>query len=452
MLDIEGITLYKILETQDLESFGKLKSTFFSSSYTPIYRDIASFYAKYSRIPSFDDLDAVSKDAIQQNNLAALRQIEGVPDVEIEILVDALINKYAQSFLLTSLDKFLDNITMYDVDEIKDGMAKLTLDLDQNLHTDERILFADNFTLFSSAEEHSTKVVKTGISNDYDSQVGGFYEEELILIGGTRGSGKSLVCANLVAAQYLAGKTAVYYTIEMTGQETFDRIMCIMAEVEYSKLRKHELDREDILKLAKVRAEMFLESEALYQSLERGDIDEREFEAQLVRSKSLKPHNQIVIVDDRELSLPALDISMQKLKLQFGEHLSMSVIDYVNQIVSYKGVVDQYDWKEQTVISKSLKNMARKYQVPVVSPYQIDKAGEARFAKGLLDACDVAFILEADDTNITFKCVKARSSSDEFTYAQPMNWKTLKLDPVTVIAPVEPPPSKEEIPLGWNDV
>ena len=33
----------------------------------------------------------------------------------------------------------------------------------------------------------------------------------------------------------------------------------------------------------------------------------------------------------------------------------------------------------------------------IVSPYQIDAGGEARFAKGILDAADIALVMEAHD-------------------------------------------------------
>jgi len=69
----------------------------------------------------------------------------------------------------------------------------------------------------------------------------------------------------------------------------------------------------------------------------------------------------------------------------------------------------------------------------MISPYQIDESGGARFAKGLLDSPDSAFLLDAhskDDGAVTFTSTKVRSGPDlEFT--SQMNWETLKLGPQT---------------------
>ena len=55
--------------------------------------------------------------------------------------------------------------------------------------------------------------------------------------------------------------------------------------------------------------------------------------------------------------------------------------------------------------------MAQEYEVPVYSPYQIDATGEARFAKGILDAADAAFTIDTwktEDAIMSFNCTKMR--------------------------------------------
>ena len=74
----------------------------------------------------------------------------------------------------------------------------------------------------------------------------------------------------------------------------------------------------------------------------------------------------------------------------------------------------QYDWTEQIEVSKALKSMAQEFETPVFSPYQTDASGEARFAKGILDAADAAYSMEPwsqEDNCITFKCVKMRAAA-----------------------------------------
>jgi hypothetical protein len=81
--------------------------------------------------------------------------------------------------------------------------------------------------------------------------------------------------------------------------------------------------------------------------------------------------------------------------------------------------------------------MAQEYKVPVFSPYQTDASGEARFAKGILDAADAAFALEPwdhEDNCVTFKCVKIRNDSP-IDFTSTMNWETLKMGPESAMTP-----------------
>jgi hypothetical protein len=112
-------------------------------------------------------------------------------------------------------------------------------------------------------------------------------------------------------------------------------------------------------------------------------------------------------------------------------------VDYVNQIV-VEGM-DQFEWKTQVVVSKRLKELARKHEVVMVTPYQIDATGEARFAKGLLDAADIAMTLKAHEGAISFNTTKIRGGPS-MQFASPINWSTLKLSSDAI----DPPKSEEK--------
>ena len=149
----------------------------------------------------------------------------------------------------------------------------------------------------------------------------------------------------------------------------------------------------------------------------------------------------MIIVDDRDLTLSSIDLHIGKAKAKFGDKLKVVVVDYVNQIV-LEGA-DQYDWKPQIEVSKKLKNLARKYEVVMVSPYQIDKDGEARFAKGILDAADIALVMEAHDKEsnaVSFETTKIRGGK-EMAFTCPIDWDTLRISPQSV----DKPSSKEAV-------
>jgi len=83
--------------------------------------------------------------------------------------------------------------------------------------------------------------------------------------------------------------------------------------------------------------------------------------------------------------------------------------------------------------------MAQEYECTVFSPYQTDATGEARFAKGILDAADAAYALETwdqEDQCITFNCMKMRAASMK-SFSSTMDWESLKIGPDTALTPKE---------------
>jgi len=260
--------------------------------------------------------------------------------------------------------------------------------------------------------------------------------QELILIGGKRGSGKSITSSNIFINQYENGNSSIYFSIEMTAYEVMERNLSILASVDLQRLKQNKLTDEEVLKVVKTRASMFQEADQCVLDFLR-HRDRFKFEETLVRNHQLKPDNQMIIVDDRDLTISSIDLHIGKAKAKFGDKLQVVVVDYLNQIV-IEGA-DMYDWKPQIEVSKKLKNLARKYEIVLVSPYQIDATGEARFAKGILDAADIALVMEAHDKSsnaISFETTKIRGGK-EMKFTSPIDWETLRISPQSIDKPQE---------------
>jgi replicative DNA helicase len=288
--------------------------------------------------------------------------------------------------------------------------------------------------LFRNPQELEKERVYLGLNNTFDAVLGGVARQELILIGGKRGSGKSITSSNIFINQYESGNSCLYFSIEMTAIEVMERNLAILANVNHQSLKQNKLTDEEVLKVVKARAEMFEDADQTVLEFMR-HRDRFKFEETLVRNYRLKQTNQMVIVDDRDLSIGAIDLHIGKMKARFGDKLAVVVVDYLNQIVA--DGIDQYDWKPQIEVSKKLKNLARKYEIVLVSPYQIDASGEARFSKGILDAADIALVMEAHDKEkqaITFETTKIRGGK-EMQFTCPIDWDTLRISPQTIEKP-----------------
>lgn len=428
-LDVPGVLLCSILNDPEkgMEVWPKLKLVFFSSSYSTIYNAIGRFYEQYHRIPCFTELKTLVRDPLLQHTIAALELLQIDEDFDLIFLLDALVNEYTQNEALTKLDLFADKLTMLDSEEIKEELANIVLYLEEKTFLSEEIYTMDTFILFDEVELRSK--IPLGISNYFDALTGGVVPTELIYIGGERGSGKTVVATNISARQYEQGNVSLFFTIEMRAREIFTRHISCIADVDHTRLRNGNPTEDELRKIAKVRADMFVDAEELYQDYITNN-EYNTFERNLLSSKTLIPDNQIVIVDNSRLNLADIDLGIQKYKARFGEKLKIVVIDYVNQI----DIKDIYDWKSQIYLSKSLKGLARKHEVVIVSPYQIDKTGEARFSKGILDAADISLIISTTQDTIDFKTTKTRNMPAAH-FSSYINWDSMRLDPADVVVP-----------------
>ena len=159
---------------------------------------------------------------------------------------------------------------------------------------------------------------------------------------------------------------------------------------------------------------------------------------------------QLEVIYDPVLSLTRIRKELESKVSQTD--VGVIIVDYINQVkrsnVPAKG--GQYDWTEQIEVSKALKSMAQEYEVPVFSPYQTDNTGEARFAKGILDAADAAFTMETwapEDECITFNCTKMRAAKME-GFTSVMDWETLKIGPQSTMNPKDRDAIKDSLSTG----
>jgi KaiC/GvpD/RAD55 family RecA-like ATPase len=432
-MDCSAIVLNKLLTERSLDIWSRLKLVFLDPAFSSLYSAVKKYYDNYSAIPSFDELELTLREGPALRTLATLRLADN-PDISSEVALNALIDQYTQNETIKLLDKFIDRLPVYDSQEIKENLAAMVLTLDDKTLTTEGVYNMADIMLFRNAEELARDRVHLGFNNTFDAALAGVARQELILIGGKRGSGKSICSSNIAINQYECGNTSVIFTIEMIAHEVLERNLSILANVSHQNLKQNRLTEDELLRVVKARAGMFEDSDDLVESF-KTHRDKLRFEQSLVREKRLKSDNQMIIIDDRALSLTSLDLHLGKLKAKFGDKFTVAVVDYLNQIV-VEGA-SQFDWQPQIIISKKLKELARKYDIVMVSPYQIDATGEARFAKGILDAADIALVMEAHEKEkgaLTFSTTKIRGGR-ELTFTSPINWDSLRISPHDIEAP-----------------
>lgn len=419
-MDIAGIVLHNLLKDPEsaLEIWPKLKIQYFSTDYAPIYSAIAKYYDKYQAVPKFSDLKITIRDQVVLQKIVSLELLEIPEDIDIIVAVEALVDQDTQEEALNEISEFVDKIVAYDTKEVTDKLSEIVLRLEERSDTSEEIYLMNDIFTIDKAE--ALRKIPLGLNNTFDSNLG-ISLTELIMIGGYRGSGKTVAACNITVNQYNQGNVGLFFSIEMRYREIYNRFLSILSGVENSKLRKASLAYTDYEKLALTRSGMFLDSEEIYEDFKTHRNYEK-FEIDLLSSKKLKQDNQFIIVDNQNLTLPDIDMNIQKFKTRYGDKLKVVVVDYLNSI----NIPDIYNWKVQITLSRKLKEFARKYDIVLVTPYQVDSSGEARFSKGILDKADISAVLKAEEDYITFKSTKTRNISP-FEFNAPINWETFNI-------------------------
>ena len=368
-------------------------------------------------------------------------------DVDAWILLEYLKNEYTQIEILDELDKFIEKtVAISDAEDNVEALQLIVIDIGDRVDLKPPEENMQTINLFES-ETEIKKYVPLGLNDDYDQKLK-FSPRDLVLIGGRRGAGKTFTCANIAYNVYHNGRSAIYFTIEMDSRAILQRMCALGTGVPVSRLINRNLEQLEWHTVVNWWADRFEGGEEfLPDYYENKDFDK--FHEKLIKRK-LNKDRQLDVVYDPILSLSRI---RKELDTKLSQtNVGVIIVDYLNQVkrTNVPSKTGQYDWTEQIEVSKALKSMAQEYEVPVFSPYQTDNTGEARFAKGILDAADAAFTIETwsqEDNCITFNCTKMRAARME-GFTSVMNWDTLKIGPQSAMNPTEKKQIQKSLKTG----
>ena len=434
-MNISSALIKQCIATADFETWSYLRKEYLPAEYHTLYGQIDKHCETFHSFPSFDDLKLSIRHAPTRDKVFAIEAVE--VDVDAGALLEYLKNEFTQKEILNSLDAYIDNSVVFSsAEESLQELHQIVLDIEDKVDLEVPQESMQRIELFEP-EEEIRKYVGLGLNADYDHEIK-FSPRDLVLVGGKRGSGKSLTCANIANNVFQSGRSAIYFTIEMDSRSILQRCCSIATGVPYSRLRTQNLGVPEWEKVAGWWASRFQQGqERLKEYKEKRDF--QEFHRVLTTQHELLPTQQLDVVYDPGLTLAKIRAELDKKVNRIDA--GVVIVDYINQVkrstIPSRG--GQYDWTEQIEVSKALKAMAQEYECTVFSPYQTDATGEARFAKGILDAADAAYALETwdqEDECITFNCVKMRAASMK-SFTSVMDWESLKMGPDTALTPKE---------------
>nr|QUE29268.1 DnaB [Erythrotrichia welwitschii] len=183
--------------------------------------------------------------------------------------------------------------------------------------------------------------------NDLDNLTDGFQRSDLIIIASRPGMGKTAFILNIARNITKQRELSLaFFSLEMTAEQLGYRILASESRVPLSKLRRGEVNTKEWIKI-------------------QGAVK--------VLSKT-----RLYIDDTPKLTIPKLRGKIYQL-LQYNEQLNGVVIDYLQLIESDQGSENRY--QVLSSITRSLKIIAREFDIPVIVLSQLSRNLESRTNK-----------------------------------------------------------------------
>ena len=449
-MNIASALIKQVLALQDFQTWSVTHRHYLPSEYHSLYKVIDKHCEDFHKMPTIEDLKFEIRDSGTREKLYAIESVE--VDADPHMLLEYLKNEYTQKEILDSLEDYVENSVAFEnAQESVNHLHQIVLDVEDKVDLEDPQESMQRIELFEP-EEDLAKYMKLGLNEEYDYEIQ-FSPRDLVMVGGRRGAGKSVICANIANAVYASGKSAMYFTIEMDSRSILQRCCSIATEVPFARLRTQNLSITEWEKVATWWAARYVDGQDRLKDY-RTHRDFNKLHTSLKTQHELLPTQQLDVVYDPALTLSKIRAELDKKVKPLN--VGVIIVDYINQVKrsSLPSRGGQYDWTEQIEVSKALKSMAQEYDCTVFTPYQTDASGEARFAKGILDAADAAYTLETwdhEDACITLNCVKMRSASMK-SFTSAVDWDSLKIGPESAMTPKEKEDSSHKTGEEINDL
>lgn len=184
--------------------------------------------------------------------------------------------------------------------------------------------------------------VKTGFA-DLDSMLSGMQASNLLILAARPGTGKTAMAMNIAQKIAVEEKMPIgIFSLEMSQEELVDRLLVGQADVDAWRLKTGKLSEQDFTKL----------SEAMGQLADAP-----------------------IFIDDT----PGITLSEMRTKarrLQLEHHVGMLIVDYLQLVNPGKRVESRV--QEVSLVSQTLKNLARELKIPILALSQLSRAVEHR--------------------------------------------------------------------------
>lgn len=218
----------------------------------------------------------------------------------------------------------------------------------------------------------------------------GLQKGDLVLLAARPGCGKTSMAMNIAQnAAVRHGKTVAVFSLEMPKEQLVQRMLCTQAKVDHSRVRKGMASSGDFSRLAQAVSEM--------------------------------AQARIYIDDSMSISVSGMRSKCRKLKLEAG--LDLVVVDYIQLMQAAAGRKVENRQLEVAEISRSLKELAKELDVPVLALSQLSRQAESSKEPPGLAHLRESGALE-QDADVVIMLHRPKAAGEGEGQEDEENWKT----------------------------
>ena len=339
--------VYKVIELLD-------ESCFYKESHRKIFSAVVSLFEKNEAV----DILTVSEELKRRDLLdkvggtyylsECINQVTTAANVEFHakiVLEKSLLRKLIAATTKITTEGYEENEEAFDLlDRAEQMIFEISENRQRKGFTNVKPVLHDAFEMIDSY--HKRKGFVTGVASGFDSLdklTSGFQNSDLIIIAGRPSCGKTALGLNIARNAAVDDKVPVgIFSLEMAELQIGIRLLCSEAGVSSHSVRT-------------------------------GNIPDDQW-AELSDSVGALSESPIFIDDSGTLGILELRSKARRLKLE--NDIGLLVVDYLQLLKgTYKTESRQ---QEISLISRSLKALAKELNIPVIALSQLSRAIEKR--------------------------------------------------------------------------
>lgn len=354
---------------------------FYAEKHNIIWKSIFELFTKGEPI----DILSLANKLEEKKDLAKVGGRSYIAELASEVPSSANAEHYAyivhKKHMMRSLIAAAQDITRFayeDADDLEETLENAEKKIFEVTNVSSAGKFIDSRDLLGEAFEryeklHSSDEEMRGIPtgfDDLDNMLAGLQKSDLIILAARPSVGKTSLALDIARQAALKSNTPVgIFSLEMSAQQLIDRMIAAQSQVDAWKLRTGKLTADS------------------------------EFDK--IREALNELSNAPIYIDDQPgNNILKMRSVARRLKSEKG--LGLIIVDYLQLMVPTRSRNSDNVVQQVTEISRSLKNLARELEVPVLALSQLSRAVESRGGKPRLSDLRDSGSIEQDADVVMF--------------------------------------------------